>query len=157
MEFALPGKFCAIEMPSLDWHDLKYGLSHKYISEDGVIEFALETLTENSNEIHYDLATCSNHFDVPRIMEQLAFHENKNPQLSKQKWLYLILLWVFLHKESYPDPFSVVEEIYADFDYPEEVAPFVRYMPVADGEAVGEKALMEKWAAMLTSFKKKLA
>ncbi len=36
------------------------------------------------------------------------------------------------NRETVEDPFAVVEELYADFDYPEEIAGFVRYMPPED-------------------------
>jgi hypothetical protein len=45
----------------------------------------------------------------------------------------------------------VVEQIYADFDYPPAVEGFVRYMPLRPGDEPGEAALVERWAAFLRS------
>lgn len=39
-----------------------------------------------------------------------------------------------------------VEEIYADFDYPEDMARFIGYMPSVDG-----KSMEESWQEYLTS------
>jgi hypothetical protein len=33
------------------------------------------------------------------------------------------------NKDSYSDPLVLVEQLYADFNYPETIASFVRYMP----------------------------
>jgi hypothetical protein len=51
---------------------------------------------------------------------------------------------------------ETVEAIYADFDYPEEVAQFVRYMPVTDGydpscysAEESQARLFEKWQGYL--------
>jgi hypothetical protein len=47
---------------------------------------------------------------------------------------------------------GVVEEVYAEFDYPDEVASFVRYMPAGNGydprrhsEAENEARLYDEW------------
>jgi hypothetical protein len=44
---------------------------------------------------------------------------------------------------------GVVEQIYADFDYPPAVEGLVRYMPLQPGDEPGEAALVERWAAFL--------
>ncbi|MNL84591.1 hypothetical protein D3C87_2126040 [compost metagenome] len=43
--------------------------------------------------------------------------------------MFLLLNWVFEHREQFTDPLGMIETIYADFDYPEEITSFVRYMP----------------------------
>lgn len=43
--------------------------------------------------------------------------------------MYILLHWVFEHKEYYEDPLREVEFIYADFDFPKSIVNFVRYMP----------------------------
>jgi hypothetical protein len=52
--------------------------------------------------------------------------------------MLLTLDWVLTNRESFKDPLGEVEEIYADFDYPQEIAPLVRYMPPTDGWRPGE-------------------
>ncbi len=51
---------------------------------------------------------------------------------STEKWLYIILLDLFNKRKELDDPLGRVEEIYENFDYPEEIESFVRYMPVSD-------------------------
>ena len=50
----------------------------------------------------------------------------------QESWLYAILTWVYEHRDKLPDPLGIVEELYADFDYPPEISSFVRYMPPSD-------------------------
>ncbi|ECW8277118.1 DUF2247 family protein, partial [Listeria monocytogenes] len=45
---------------------------------------------------------------------------------------------------------SKTEEVYADFGYPEDMAGFIRYMPLTEG-----KSMEESWQAYLTSAKKR--
>lgn len=69
--------------------------------------------------------------------------------ISQRKFLYAILNWVYEHREHYADPLEVVEIIYADFDYPEEIAGFVRYMPTTDPVLstleLNRERLFNKW------------
>ncbi|WP_142836485.1 DUF2247 family protein [Planococcus salinarum] len=48
--------------------------------------------------------------------------------------MYLTLYWLYENKEKFPDPLTQVEEIYADFDYPESISKFVSYMPLEEDE-----------------------
>ncbi|MBC1501252.1 DUF2247 family protein [Listeria weihenstephanensis] len=58
--------------------------------------------------------------------------------------------WLFDIRQEFEDPFGMVEEIYADFDYPEEIAKIVRYMPVSAGESgFGEDYLKLNWVKYL--------
>ena len=85
-----------------------------------------------------------------RLIEQLATTEpDQDADKIRSKWLYLVLIWIFEHRESYPDPLQTVEEVYADFGYPERIADFVRYMPMNEPDLVSrelnEQRLYEKW------------
>jgi uncharacterized protein DUF2247 len=46
-------------------------------------------------------------------------------------WLLLALAWTLEQRGSADEVLDVVELLYADFDHPDELAPFVRYMPAA--------------------------
>jgi hypothetical protein len=65
----------------------------------------------------------------------------------------LVLAWIYEHRGAFLDPLQTVEEVYADFGYPERIAGFVRYMPM-DGPDLGsreanEQRLMERWKEYL--------
>ena len=71
----------------------------------------------------------------------------------RRKWAFLILAWVYEHRDSFEDPLDLVEKLYADLDYPEQVAPFVRYMPTDEPDlgsrGQNEQRLFQKWAEYL--------
>ena len=49
------------------------------------------------------------------LVERLAAAEPPmGAEAIKGKWLYLVRAWVFENRDAYPDPLSMVEEIYAD-------------------------------------------
>lgn len=68
--------------------------------------------------------------------------------------------WVFENKEHYADPFEVVETIYADFDYPEEISQFVRYMPsnqpLLDLVDFNKERLYKNWSDYLEKQKRSI-
>jgi hypothetical protein len=87
---------------------------------------------------------------VPEVLEFLDDPERvHDPRESARKWLFLQLKAAYDEREWLNDPLGVVEEIYADFDYPLAVAPFVRYMPLRPGDEPGVGPLMAKWADYL--------
>ena len=47
-------------------------------------------------------------------------------------WRRRALNWLYDHRDDVIDPLGVVEELYAHFGYPEDMASFVRYMPPVD-------------------------
>jgi hypothetical protein len=63
--------------------------------------------------------------------------------------LFLLLAWLYENRGKVQDPLGLVEELYADFDYPEQIAGFVRYMPPQDPSRVGDSYLVENWRRYL--------
>jgi hypothetical protein len=60
------------------------------------------------------------------------------------------LAWLLEHKQAYEDPLQRVEEVYADFGYPETIRHLVRYMPAGEASTVletGEARLYREWEA----------
>jgi len=45
-----------------------------------------------------------------------------------------------------------VEQIYSDFDYPEELSPLIRYMPASEGIEGSEDQLFKNWEKALSDY-----
>lgn len=67
----------------------------------------------------------------------------------KELWLYLALAWLYENRNDGGDPLAIVEMIYSDFDYPDELEGFVRYMPLPPGAKPGEAGMLSRWEAYL--------
>lgn len=83
------------------------------------------------------------------------FKEDEYENIS-QKWLYVILSWLWINRENFEDPLDEVESIYTDFDYPAEMDSFIKYMPPTDGYdpslysyAENINRLMKNWESYL--------
>lgn len=91
--------------------------------------------------------------DIAGIRDSLRAVDPEDAQMtppqSVRKWTYLELKAAYEIRSHLDDPLGLVEQIYADFDYPPAVAGFVRYMPPPAGAAVGESALYDRWGQYL--------
>jgi hypothetical protein len=120
----------------LTWGDVRHGLEKRFIEPEDAICIAIAQLLkkEEGSPIELQLAgLLPNETNrVPELIASLTEESNSENNASF-KWLYLALAWVYAKHESLDDPLGIVEQIYSDFDYPADVAPFVRYMPPSDG------------------------
>ncbi|PIK78296.1 DUF2247 family protein [Pseudomonas sp. 382] len=158
MHMILDGEFCYSEAPWLSWGDINYGLGRGYLTPSGVVQYTLIGLSPESSAGQYDLASLDGDqdSDVRECVAQLAAQDVRDDKGSEKAWLFLILLWVFVNRDKYQDPLAVVEEIYADFDYPESMEPIVRYMPAVDSSLEGEDKIFKVWSTMLESSRREL-
>jgi hypothetical protein len=151
MKFILSGQFCFLEAPWLSWEDLRYGLNKGFLDTRGVVEYAIGTLSNTSVPAHFEL-TClavDDDFAIYECLDRLAGEADQDAVYLQRVWLFLCLLWIFRNKDAYEDPLGVVEELYSDFDYPEIMAPAVRYMPTSDSSPGSEARLYVKWQETL--------
>jgi hypothetical protein len=141
--------------------DLRYGLEHGFLSGATVVSLATYAVRRGADDpVLQDLAALlrDEQDRVPAVLSVLddpeRFHD---PRDSARKWLYLELAAAYHDRIRLSDPLGIVEQIYADFDYPPAVARFVRYMPLQPGDQPGEEALMQRWRDYLDLERKGLA
>ena len=142
-----------ISRVKLTWGDIEYGIENKYISSDIAIDHAMHELAEceDYSQDSIDLVSLNKGDTVYPYLRKLAevSRELKDNIMIKEKWMYLILDWIYNHKNKYSDPLGIVEKIYSDFDYPEIISNFVRYMPSNEVDLgsveLNEARLFKNW------------
>jgi hypothetical protein len=122
----------------LTWPDVAWGFQNGWLDAAGAVDFAVSRLLDSSNASPEELGLASLAQDefakVPLLIDQAIKAARPDGDAdSPGKWLYLILAWFYEHRGELVDALGVVEELYADFGYPEELRGFVRYLPPADG------------------------
>lgn len=117
---------------NLSWRGVKFGLDHQLVAPQVAIDKATDRLCESDNASpdEVELASCSENDSILELVGRLADADNTASDEVQARWLYLVLAWLFANRESVNDPLGLVEEVYSDFGYPREIAPFVRYMPM---------------------------
>jgi len=132
------------QQANISWLEVKYGLERQLIKPKVAIEKAMDRLVDSDecSPEEIELAGLSEYDSVIELVESLASADENICTDIQAKWLYLFLAWLFNNQTSVKDPLDIVEMAYSDFDYPEEIAPFIRYMPMV-GLDLGSKELNE--------------
>jgi hypothetical protein len=151
---ALPFDFVAARI-SLSWRDASWAISEHIVAPSFAVELANAWAQDRpGEEAVLELAARDVDEPVLDLVTQLAQREpDVDITQQRAKWAFVLLEWLFLHRERFLDPLAIVERIYADFEYPEDVETFVRYMPM-QGEDPGsrernEQRLYERWSQYL--------
>ena len=149
----------AKSMSNLTWPDLSWAYERSIVDWKDLILFAKERLSEpNCGEFDSKIAsiTKDNLWRLRDLLDSLSKIDGPTEELIKKKWLYITLAWVFENREQSSEPLLIVSEIYEDFDYPNEMVPFVNYMPSDDGydprqhsASENKDRLMSKWEKYL--------
>lgn len=140
----------------LTWRDVLFGMENELLAPRAAVDLAVDRLATDPEPppALVELAGLTAGDPSMDLVERLAIAEKGVAlELIHRKWLYLVLAWLFVHQEEYTDPLQTVEEVYADFGYPETIVPFVRYMPMTGpdlgSKEANESRLYEKWRAYL--------
>jgi hypothetical protein len=148
---------------NISWSDIKFGLERQLIAPQTAIDKALDKLHKNDNVSQYELelASRSENDSILELVDHLSDLDCATYDEIQDKWLYLALAWLFKNRKSVNDPLAIVEYIYSDFNYPNEIASFVRYMPMI-GHDLGdhrknEERLYEYWKEYLDKASKRFA
>ncbi len=133
--YPIPSEFI-YSITSLSWCDIRWGYECKFITQSIAMKKAEDTVltgiyTPSELDLSFQLPNCSN---VDYFLEKLCpVCETGDESMIKRKWLFIVLSWLWSHRNEFYEPLAEVENIYADFSFPSEIESFVRYMPVSDG------------------------
>jgi hypothetical protein len=143
----------------LSWKDVLWGYERQLIGWSDAVHLAEERLlsgSEDPNELELASLGKSDAYRVSDLLHILANNDShEKDYTSEKKWLFLVLAWLFKNINKVKDPLGEVEAIYADFDYPSEIEPFVRYMP-STKNMNNENNLFVIWEKYLSKTKQEL-
>lgn len=140
----------------LSWNEVFFGHRNNWISILDVIEIARERLlTGQDCPCVVELSESSKReaYRIGELLKQLSeSSDERSDEVAEAKWLYLNLAWLFENRDNEIDPLGEVEALYAEFNYPEEVVSFVRYMPVLDGYDPGKHTSEENQSRLIANW-----
>lgn len=151
MNIIIPYQY-VISHTLITWSDIRFGIENNFLNRDNAIAHAVSTIqkTKAFSKDLEELACLFNGEEIEPFLSNLSNEECTNENKIKEKWLYLILRWVYEHKYTlYNNPLDMIENIYSDFGYPRTIVGLVRYMPSDHYNDEGEKGLFRAWANYL--------
>ncbi|HEX3624565.1 MAG TPA: DUF2247 family protein [Verrucomicrobiae bacterium] len=157
----IPYEFISQRVP-MTWADIQFGLDNQLLRPKAAIDKATEQLcdTDAAPRGVVELAIRVESESVIDLVSDLAKAEARSSDdVVKAKWLYIVLAWLFENRKSLVNPLEIVEEVYSDFDYPAQIASFIRYMPI-QGPNLGsreknEARMFDRWKAYLDEEQKR--
>lgn len=134
----------AVQRVNLTWHDINFAIKNHFLMPKAAIEHAIVELEKKEDTCSslIELASLGNEDSIHPYIDDLVSREKLPNNIEIDKWLYLLLSWVFDNKNQLKDPLTIVEQLYADFNYPKQISSFVRYMPSNEPD-LGNKELNE--------------
>jgi|SRR5579884_2447443 len=151
VELELPALF-VVERVLPTGAEVAYGFREGWLSRQGVVEVELakykaqRKLPPAEEELALLLSD-----DLDRVDELIAELEVSDEPAERRArlWLYLAMAWLLDHQSHYKDPLEVIEMLFADFDYPDEIRNLVRFMPPGPGDRAGVEGIQERWRAFV--------
>jgi hypothetical protein len=135
------------------WRDVLYGLENELLDPEAPIDVAIHELAKH-DDAQGDLMELAgsgrSDSTLPLVNRLAALEAAPATNDVLDRWSYLALAWIYRVRSIFSDPLQLVEDVYADFEYPERIAPFVRSMPAeGDAQAVNDERLLERWKQYL--------
>lgn len=125
---------------SISWKTIIVGRKLGLANASFIEEFATDCLINNSkikNQYIAELASgITDNFEIDQLLSKIS--QSMNIILDEEsieydaeirKWRYVVLVQLLDKKYGNEDLLQKIEEIYADFDYPEDMRNLIYYIP----------------------------
>lgn len=135
IEFPPTLDFC-LRVMVLNWKDIIWGVERGIFSWKDVRNFALAKLDRNSStfdiENEISMLDKNNASEIMSLARDAASIDCEFGNIA-DRWRFLLLKWIYENRNTFTHPLGVVEELYAEFDYPQDMESFVPFLPPSDG------------------------
>lgn len=141
----------------LRWHDALFGLQQELMDPRAAVKLAENALITSDVDCGplFELAAREklHEIDIVELTTALAQAEpGQSDETAKEKWLFLTLCWILEYNDE-DSALKWVDEVYADFEYPDEIANLISYMPATPDEEGprGRAGVMYRWRKFIAS------
>lgn len=133
------------------------GIEKELFSPDIAVEYANYYAMNNSNDVSPEMVKLMildsvKKDEVLAIISDYAPKTRKNLNNSLRKLRYIVLLELWQTEKDIRKLSSILDEVYADFDYPTDMDSFVSYMPVNDEYDVSLHSEEENVKRLINNF-----
>lgn len=150
----------------LNWFDVLFAIHTGYFSLESAIEHAGVELEKNEEgpQTVLDLVCLypyEMHLVHPYIKELASTATAEEKKTAKDKILFVVLNWLFEHRQDYEDPLILVEIVYDDFGFPKSIENLVRYRPSGAPDLgsleLNQNRIFERWQNYISAESKRFS
>lgn len=125
------------------WQELLFGVKNNIIAIEDIVNYTNDTISEDNNDVDILMQILIADTDeVESIVEKLALKEEEQCEDDiVSKWIFTIIYFNYTTNKG--TVFDEIDDIYCEFDYPEEISGLVSYMPKEDEDDLDDK--LEKY------------
>ncbi|MFZ5637844.1 MAG: DUF2247 family protein [Pseudomonadota bacterium] len=108
----------------LSWIALILGLQEGWLSKQDALENCASL--DIPDEARLPEGPCSAE-DFLAYLKENASLDSAQISDARLSWLRILMAWIFENRNEMNDPLACVEQLYADFGYPDEIYDLVRF------------------------------
>ncbi len=151
MDLKIPSDVVGRAAIPLSWDDILFGYESNLIQAQSLIDFACRELADHDGDDHdlIAIASASPNDSLGEQVRSIMARREDSPDSAK-KWALVAASYIAERDDL--DRLSAVESIYSSFDYPQELAPFIRYMPMTEPDLGSKDANENRMLQRLESF-----
>lgn len=151
----------AMKLVPINWVDIQFAVINNYFNIESAIEYAMYLIgVDQSSELIIELAgeradkltkeeVLSNY--IYKFVENASYEEM---QCAKDKMLYIVMHYLYENKYLFENSFKVVEIVYDDFGFPEDIKKVVSYIPSENEIGEYDNLFYKNWREYLLRYKK---
>lgn len=120
----------------LTWSEIELGLREGWLSSEDVIAFAASAHQEGAAAVENSEIAAISPEEPDRLLNvvgALAAREGSTQDAIRIAWLRILVAWVYDNRTRFPNPLGILEGLYADFDYPDEIHHLIPFNVPSDG------------------------
>ncbi|PAE08368.1 hypothetical protein CHI12_06635 [Terribacillus saccharophilus] len=147
-----------------DWRTIFTGFKMHILKSEDITNYAVEYLTihpETENENIIQLAWGGHQLDSDSLLSNILQDyynsdlniENDEWHIEKRKWRFCILtLLKIKYQDNSEELLNIITEVYADFNYPEDMDSFINYLTPKDGYDPSKYSKEENVSRLISLF-----
>ena len=150
-KFKIPGSF-VVDRVDLTTREVSYGKHWGWLGDSAIVQIYMNKMRAGRPllEVEEKWALALSEEIQSGDLPDLSFEDLGDSRELSAVWIYLSLAWLHQSGLSEQQLFNIIEELYSDFEYPEEMEGFVRYMPPPPGGKAGISGMTERLESFLS-------
>ena len=105
------------------WSTIFFGFRKNWIRREDIFDYAINQLLEGCKSVRVAIIAGGEYLSDEELLELISKQmEMTNCVADTDKWRLAFLLCLDASNDSYENKINSLQEIYADFDYPEDMA-----------------------------------